>query len=362
VTKPTQRLHDAGQSLWLDNVTRRLLDDGSLEGYIREYSVTGLTSNPSIFDKAIESGPDYDEDIRRVKAGGASDQEVFFELALDDLRRACDLFMPAHDRTDGVDGWASMEVSPLLAHHTAPSIEQAKALYRRGQRPNLFVKIPGTSQGPTAIEECIFQGVPINVTLLFSTAQYLAAAEAYMRGLERRIEAGLDPAVPSVASLFISRWDKAVMGKVPQELRDRLGIAVAKQAYRSYRELLDSERWLRLQSAGARPQRVLWASLGTKDPQAPDVLYVAALAAPLTISTIPDETLKAFADHGHVGEMLPVDGGDAEEVLAEFARVGIDTHTLAEELQREGTEAFDRSWSDLMQSIAFKAERLTAAS
>ncbi|MGH2554890.1 MAG: transaldolase [Actinomycetota bacterium] len=360
--KPTQQLHDAGQSLWLDNVTRQLLDDGTLEEYIREYSVTGLTSNPSIFDKAIESGAEYDEDIRRMKAGGASDEEVFFELALADLRRACDLFMPAHDRTDGVDGWASMEVSPLLAHDTAGSIEQAKTLYGRGQRPNLFIKIPGTPQGPPAIEECIVHGVPINVTLLFSTLQFLAAAEAYMRGLERRIEAGLDAPVPSVASLFISRWDKAVMERVPDELRDRLGIAVAKQAYRAYREMLDSERWLRLQSAGARPQRLLWASMGTKDPQAPDVLYVAALAAPLTISTIPDETLKAFADHGHVGEMLPVDGGDCEEVLAEFAEAGIDTHALAEELQQEGMEAFDRSWNELMQSIASKAERLTAAS
>jgi transaldolase len=357
--KPTTELRAAGQSLWLDNLTRRLLDDGTLETYVREYSVTGLTSNPSTFAKAIAGGHDYDDDIRRLKAGGASDEETFFELALDDLRRACDLFMPAHERTDGVDGWASMEVSPFLAQDTAGSIAQAKALYGRGRRPNLFIKIPGTRQGALAIEECTFQGIPINVTLLFSSDQYLAAAEAYLRGLERRIDAGLDPAVPSVASLFISRWDRTVMGKVPNRLRNRLGIAVAKQAYRAYRMLLDSDRWLRLQNAGARPQRLLWASMGTKDPQAADVLYVSGLAAPFTISTIPDETLKAFADHGDVGEMLPVDGGDADEVLAAFAGEGLDTNALAEELQHEGTDAFDRSWNDLMRLIASKAESLT---
>jgi transaldolase len=356
--KPTQRLHDAGQSLWLDNITRALLDQGTLARYVTEYSVTGLTSNPTIFDKAIGGGADYDSDIANQKAKGASDEEVLFTLALADLRRAADLFAPVHARTDKVDGWVSLEVSPLLANDTASTIEAAKALHAAADRDNLFIKIPGTREGLPAVEECIFAGLPINVTLLFSAEQYQATAEAYLRGLERRVEAGLDPAVPSVASVFVSRWDKAVADKVPGELRNRLGIAVAKQAYRAYRELLNSPRWGHLENEGARVQRLLWASTSTKDPGAPDILYVAALAAPFTINTTPDETLLAFADHGEVGEVLSADGGDAEEVLADFARAGIDRTALADQLQKQGTESFVKSWKDLLDHIGSKHQQL----
>jgi transaldolase len=359
--KPTQALNEAGQSLWLDNITRALLDEGTLDRYITEYSVTGLTSNPTIFDRAIEGGHDYDADIADRKAAGAGDEEVFFELAMADLRRAADLFAPVHDRTDGVDGWVSLEVSPLLAHDTGSTIDEARALHRRAAQDNLFIKIPGTPEGLPAIEECVYFGVPINVTLLFSSEQYRAAAGAYLRGVERRIADGLDPAVGSVASLFVSRWDKAVAGKVPEELRDRLGINVARQAYRAYRELLDSPRWQRLANEGARPQRLLWASTSVKDPKAPDVLYVGALAAPFTINTMPDQTLEAFADHGKVGELLPADGGDSEEVIAAFARAGIDVGSLARELQREGADAFVTSWKGLLDRIGSRHEQLSGA-
>jgi transaldolase len=350
----TRDLHEIGQSLWLDNITRAMLNDGTLESYVHDYSVTGLTSNPVIFDKAIEQGNDYDDSIREAVGRGLRGEDLFFELAIQDLQRAADLFRPTYERTDGVDGWASLEVSPLLAYDADGTTKQAAALYERARRDNLFIKIPGTAEGAQAIEESVFAGVPINVTLLFSDEQYLVAAQAFMRGIERRIQAGLDPSVPSVASVFVSRWDKAVAGTVPDELRDRLGIAVAKLAYKAYRELLDSDRWLRLANAGARPQRLLWASTGTKDPEAPDVLYVEALAAPFTINTIPDKTLKAFAEHGRVGESMPVDGGDAEQVLAEFADVGIDRVALAEELQRDGADAFDESWTSLLATIESK--------
>jgi len=359
--KPTQALHEAGQSIWLDNITRGLLDKGTLDRYIAEYSVTGLTSNPTIFDKAIKGGGDYDADIADRKAGGASDEEVFFQLALADLRRAADLFAPIHERTDGVDGWVSLEVSPLLAHDTASTVDEAKALHRRAARDNLFIKIPGTTEGLPAIEECIYSGIPINVTLLFSAEQYRAAAGAYLRGVERRVADGLDPAVGSVASLFVSRWDKAVAGRIPEELRDRLGIAVARQAYRAYRELLDSPRWERLANEGARPQRLLWASTSVKDPEAPDVLYVAALAAPFTINTMPDKTLEGFADHGKTGEMLPADGGDADTVIAAFDKAGIDASSLAAELQREGADAFVTSWKDLLDRIGSRHKELSGA-
>jgi transaldolase len=352
---PTQRLRELGQSLWLDNITRDMLDDGTLERYIDEHSITGLTSNPTIFDKAISGGQDYDEQIASLAAEGTEPEDAFFELALADLRRAADLFAPAHARTDGVDGWVSIEVSPLLADDTAGTIEQVRELHAKGERDNLYVKIPGTEAGLPAIEESIAAGIPINVTLLFSTDQYLAAADAYMRGVERRIEAGLDPAVGSVASLFVSRWDVAVADEVPGELRNRLGIAVGKQAYRAYRQLLDSERWQRLANEGARPQRLLWASTGTKDPDASDVLYVEALAAPFTVNTMPDKTLLAFAEHGQVGEPLPVDGGDADDVLAEFERAGIGVDELAARLQVEGAEAFDKSWSELMETVSRQA-------
>jgi transaldolase len=356
--KPTQQLHDLGQSLWLDNITRTILDDGTLKGYIDELSVTGLTSNPTIFDKAISGGDAYDEQITELREKGLEPEEIFFELAIADLRRAADLFKPAHEQSDGIDGYVSLEVSPLLAYETDSTIKQATDLYGRADRENLFIKIPGTDQGLPAIEEAIFAGVPINVTLLFSAEQYLASAEAFMRGIERRIEAGLDPNVTSVASVFISRWDVAVADEAPPELSNQLGIAVGKQSYAAYRTLLASERWQKLAEKGARPQRLLFASTGTKDPDASDVLYIEAFAAPDTINTMPENTLKAFADHGKVGDPIPDDGGDAEEKLKAFAEAGIDTDALAARLQKEGAEAFVNSWNELVGSIASEAERL----
>ena len=358
--KPTQQLHDLGQSLWLDNITRGLLTSGTLRRYIDKLSITGLTSNPSIFDHAIKNSNFYDDAIRQKMKEGKSGEALFFELALEDLRQAADLFRPVYDQTNGTDGWVSMEVSPLFAHDTAQTISQTKQLSARGHRPNLFIKIPGTHEGVPAIEESIFAGVPVNVTLLFSSEQYVAAAEAYMRGIERRIEAGLNPNVCSVASLFISRWDKATMGKVSKELQNHLGIAVAHLTYKAYRQLLDTERWQRLANAGARPQRLLWASTGTKDPSASDVLYIRALAAPFTINTIPNATLLAFADHGELGELMPVDGGDAEKIIAKFGKAGIDHDQLANDLQREGAESFVKSWNELLGSIASKNVRLKA--
>jgi len=351
-------LHDLGQRLWLDNITRGLLASGTLARYIEEFSVTGLTSNPTIFDKAIKDAGLYDAAIRRKTAEGKSGEALFFELALEDLTQAADLFRPVHDATGGLDGWVSLELSPLLAHDTAGSVKAAVQLHRQAKRPNLFIKIPGTPQGVPAIEESIFAGVPINVTLLFSREQYLAAAEAYLRGIERRIAAGLDPKVRSVASIFVSRWDVAVKDRVPQPLRNRLGIAIAGRAYKAYRELLGSPRWRTLAAAGAWEQRLLWASTGTKDPHAQDTMYIEALAAPDTINTIPDKTLLAFADHGKLKGVMPRDGGDAEEVLAQFARLGIDDAALAAELQREGAEAFDKSWRDLLELIASKSATL----
>jgi transaldolase len=360
--KPTQELRELGQSLWLDNITRGLLASGTLAQYIEEFSVTGLTSNPSIFDHAIKDSNFYDEAIRQKRKEGKSGEELFFELALEDLRQATDLFRPIYDATGGLDGWASLEVSPLLAYDAASSVKEAVQLHARAQRPNLFIKIPGTSEGTVAIEEATFADVPVNVTLLFSREHYIASAEAYLRGVERRIAAGLDPKVHSVASVFISRWDKAVMGKVPKELQDRLGIAVAKRTYKAYRALLASERWQKLADAGAEPQRLLWASTGTKDPDASDVLYIEALAAPDTINTIPDKTLLAFADHGRVGSVLPIDGGDAEEVIAKFVACGIDDQQLATDLQREGAESFVKAWKDLIDRIDSKSATLKAAS
>jgi transaldolase len=356
--KATQRLHEMGQSLWLDNITRGLLTSGTLRRYIAEFSVTGLTSNPTIFDHAITNSHDYDDAIRRKLNEGQSGEALFFELALEDLRQAADLFRPIHDRTNGLDGWVSLEVSPALAHDTAGTIAAATALHARAARPNLFIKIPGTEEGLPAIEEAIFAGVPVNVTLLFSREQYLAAAEAYSRGIERRVAAGLTPEASSVASIFISRWDVAVMGKTSDTLRDRLGIAIAKRTYKAYRELLDSPRWQRLLNTGARPQRLLWASTGTKDPKASDILYVKALAAPFTINTMPEATLKDLADHGELGAPLPADGGDCEEVLATFAKTGIDTDALAAQLQDEGAKSFVKSWNELLQCIASKSEAL----
>jgi transaldolase len=349
--KPTAQLHELGQSLWLDNITRPMLGDGTLGGYVDELSVTGLTSNPTIFDKAISQGDAYDEQIAEAGLGAASTEELFFDLALADLRDAADLFAPIHQRTEGVDGWVSLEVSPRLADDTAATIEQAHRLHGEGGRDNLFVKIPGTEAGLPAIEESIFAGIPINVTLLFSTEQYLAAADAYMRGVERRIEAGLNPAVASVASVFVSRWDVAVADQVPTELHNRLGIAIGGRAYCAYRRLLGSQRQQRLFNEGARPQRLLFASTGTKDPKASDVLYVEAFATPFTVDTMPEPTLHAFADHGTVGEPLSADGGDAEEVLTEFGAAGVDVDALAARLQEEGKQSFDESWRELLGTI-----------
>jgi transaldolase len=358
--KPTQELHDLGQSLWLDNITRTILNDGTLASYIDELSVTGLTSNPTIFDKAITGGDAYDGQISELTEQGLSPEDIFFAVAISDLQGAADLFAPVHERTGRVDGFCSLEVSPLLADDAQATIEQVSRLHDEGSRDNLFIKIPGTQAGLKAIEESIYAGTPVNVTLLFSTDQYLAAADAYMKGIERRISEDLDPFVPSVASLFISRWDVAVADEVSDELRNRLGIAVGKRTYRAYRELLDSDRWQRLEDNGARPQRLLFASTGTKDPNASDVLYIEAFAAPNTVNTMPDKTLLAFADHGEVGEPIPADGGDADDVLGAFQSAGVDTDELAARLQREGAEAFVKSWKDLLESIESESRRLAA--
>jgi transaldolase len=384
--KATQKLHDMGQSLWLDNITRGLLTGGTLRRYIQEFSITGLTSNPTIFDHAIKNSHDYDDAIRQKLQEGKSGEALFFELALEDLQQAADLFRPIHDRTNGVDGWVSLEVSPLLAHDTAGTLAAAKELHARAGRPNLFIKIPGTKEGNPAIEEAIFAGVPINVTLLFSRAQYVAAAEAYLRGIERRISAGLNPNVGSVASLFVSRWDVAVRAKAPAALRaqldaalahnpfpdrplaseaglrDQLGIAVAGQTYETYRFLVDSPRWQRIFNAGARRQRLLWASTGTKDPEASDILYIHALAAPFTVNTMPEATLKALADHGEIRQTLPAHARYCDEVLAKFAAAGIDLDALAAQLLDDGAKSFDKSWNELLASIASKGETLKKAS
>jgi transaldolase len=352
--KATQELQQLGQSLWLDNITRGMLKDGTLQRYIRDFSVTGLTSNPTIFEKAIGESDAYDDSIRKKTAAGTTGEALFYELALEDLTAAADQFRGVFDQTQDLDGWVSLEISPLLADDTAGSIAAAKRLHARARRANLFIKIPGTAAGLPAIEECIFAGIPINVTMLFSREQCMAAAEAYLRGIERRRAAGLDPKVASVASLFVSRWDVAIKDKVPAELRNRLGIAVARRTYRSYCELQESSRWKTLADAGAPMQRLLWASTGTKDPAASDVLYVEALAAPGTINTLPEKTLQAFADHGQVGAAMPIDGGDAEAVLAAFARAGVNEAALASQLQREGTAAFAKSWHELLDTLAAK--------
>jgi transaldolase len=348
--KPTEKLHDRGQSLWLDNITRGMLDAGDIGRYIETNSVSGLTSNPSIFDNAIATG-DYDESIRDASGQGLSNEEIFYILAIADLQRAADLFAPIHLRTSGVDGWVSLEVSPLLAYDTAKTVEAAKSLHARAQRNNLFVKIPGTPQGLPAIEECIASAVPVNVTLLFDADQYRAAADAYLRGIERRVASGLDPTVGCVASVFISRWDAAVVKSVPEELKNQLGLAVAQETYRAYRDVMESDRFQRLENSGARMQRLLWASTKTKDPAAPDTLYVAGLAAPFTINTMPNRTLDAFFDHGEVGELLARDGGDCDAQLQRFAAVGIDKKALALKLQDEGAASFAASWSDLLARI-----------
>jgi transaldolase len=359
--KATQLLHNLGQSIWLDNITRDLLNSGTLRHYIDDLSVTGLTSNPTIFDHAIKNSSAYDAAIAGVLRSGKSGEELFFDLALDDITRAADQFRPIHDKTNGVDGWVSLEVSPMLAHDTESTLREARDLSARAGRSNLFIKIPGTNEGVPAIEEAIFSGIPVNVTLLFSREQYLAVAEAFLRGIERRIDAGLNPNVGSVASVFVSRWDTAVASNVPEALRNRLGIAVAMRTYKAYRSLLGSPRWQRVYNAGARPQRLLWASTGTKDPKAADILYVKALAAPFTVNTMPEATLKALAEHTELGSILPADGGDCEEVLAQFAKAGIDIDALAAQLQDEGAKSFVKSWNELMEVIEYKSTAIQKA-
>ncbi|HXV80929.1 MAG TPA: transaldolase [Candidatus Binatia bacterium] len=360
--KATQLLHNLGQSIWLDNITRDLLTSGTLKRYIAELSVTGLTSNPTIFDHAIKNSSAYDDPIRAGLAKGKSGEALFFDLALEDLIQAAHLFRPTHEQTNGVDGWVSLEVSPLLAHDATRTLAAAKELHARASQPNLLIKIPGTKEGLPAIEEAIFAGVPVNVTLLFSREQYVAAAEAFLRGIERRIDAGLKADVGSVASVFISRWDVAVMGKVPDALREQLGIAIAKRTYKAYRDLTCSPRWQRVYNAGARPQRLLWASTGTKDPKASDVLYVKALAAPFTVNTMPEGTLKALADHGEINEIMSADGGDCEAVLDRFGKAGVDVVALAAKLQDEGAKSFVASWNELMGVIASKCDAIKKAS
>src|SRR5262245_31425272 len=359
--KATHQLQQLGQSLWLDNITRELLTSGTLRRYIDELSVTGLTSNPTIFDHAIKNSTAYDATIRKCAKAANSSEKIFFDFALEDFTRAADLFRPTWDKTIGVDGWVSLEVSPLLAYDTAGTVAAAKELHARAGRPNVFIKIPGTKEGLPAIEESIFAGIPINVTLLFSREHYLAAAEAFLRGVERRIDAGLRPDIGSVASVFVSRWDAAITSQVAESLRNRLGIAVAKRTYRAYRTLLASSRWQRAYNAGARPQRLLWASTGTKDPKASDVLYIKSLAAPFTVNTMPEGTLKALADHGDVGPLLPSDGGDCEAVLAEFAKARVDVESLAAQLQDEGAKSFVKSWDELMNVITAKGAALAKA-
>lgn len=355
--KITQQLHDLGQSLWLDNIRRELLTSGTLGHYIDELSVTGLTSNPTIFEHAIKDSDLYDDAIVEKALAGTSGETLFFELALEDLVQAADLFRPVYDATAGVDGWVSLEVSPLLVDDTAGTIEAAVQLHAQAQRPNLFIKIPGTPAGIDAIEETIFAGVPVNVTLLFSREHYIAAAEAYMRGIERRIVGGLNANVASVASLFVSRWDVAIKGKVPDALKNRLGIAISMRTYKAYRDLLVTPRWQKLAAAGAQPQRLLWASTGSKDPAASDTLYLEALVAADTIDTIPEKTLLAFADHGqHKGVMA--DDGEAEALLASFSQVGIDIDALAQQLQDEGAQSFVKSWRSLLQRIESKSAAL----
>jgi transaldolase len=360
--KATQKLHELGQSIWLDNITRDLLTSGTLKRYISELSLTGLTSNPTIFDQAVSHSSAYDSAIRAKLGQGKSGESLFFELAIEDLSQAADMFRPVWDRSGGVDGWVSLEVSPLLAYDSASTTTAAKDLHARAQRRNLFIKIPGTKEGLPAIEESIFAGVPVNVTLLFSREHYVAAAEAYLRGIERRIAAGLSADVASVASVFVSRWDAAVASKVPEPLRNRLGIAIAKRTYKAYSELLGSARSQRIYNAGGRPQRLLWASTGTKDPSASDILYVKALAAPFTVNTVPEKTVLAFADHGEVDGILPADGGDCEATLQQFAKAGVDIDALATQLQEDGAKSFVKSWHELMGVISAKSDVLAKAS
>jgi transaldolase len=350
---PTAVLSMAGQSIWVDNITRAMLG-GTLQRYIAEWSVVGLTSNPTIFAKAIAGSADYDAQVAGLAARGMGEEAAFFEIALADLVRACDLFAGVHARTGGVDGWCSLEVSPLLAYDAASTVRQAVELHARAGRPNLYIKVPGTKEGIPAIEELTFRGIPVNVTLLFDTAHYLAAAEAYLRGLERRVAAGKAPDTSGVASLFISRWDATLDAKLPPALRNRVGLAIGADAYAAYVELHSSARWLALQAKGARPQRLLYASTGTKDPKLPASLYVEGLASPITVNTVPEATLQAFHAGGRVTAVLPPDGGPLRAALAEARSAGIDLPGTAAALQEQGAKAFVQSWNDLLKDIRTK--------
>ena len=356
--KSTQALHALGQSLWLDNITRQLLNDGTLARYIEDFDITGLTSNPTIFEKAIGKSTAYDEQIAALTNQGKSGEVLFFELALQDLTLAADLFRPVFDSTDGADGWVSLEVSPLLAHDAAGTIAAAADLHARAARPNLFIKIPGTAEGMEAIEQTIFAGIPVNVTLLFSPRQYRAAAEAYLRGIERRIERGLDPRVRSVASIFVSRWDVAANQALPKTMHNQLGLAIAEKTYQAWWDFQGSARWIAAANAGAQKQRMLWASTGVKDSRASDTMYVERLVAPDTINTMPEATLLAFVDHGRGGAAMPIEGSDAEPVLADCRAAGIDVTELAQRLQVEGADAFTASWTKLLAGIAAKVKAL----
>ena len=354
----TKNLHQLGVSIWLDNITREMLDNGILKNYIDDFCITGLTSNPSIFEAAIAKTSYYDETIRSYTHPGLSHEEVFFKLAIEDIRRAADLFIPVYQKTNGLDGFVSIEVSPLLAYDAENTIRSARDIFSRVGRPNVFIKIPGTPEGLPAIEKVIAEGIPVNVTLLFSAEQYSAAAEAVLKGIETRIEKGLDPCVNSVASVFVSRWDKAVAAKAPAELLNKLGIAVMQKTYSAYLDFLRSPRVQRLMNFGVFPQRLLWASTGTKDPNASDILYVKNLAAPYTVNTIPENTLMAYADHGEEGELLNGDASSADKIIGQFRELSVDYFTLAEQLQAEGADAFKKSWDNLIRSIADKRDQI----
>ena len=357
-----QRLHEVGQSLWLDSINRAMLRSGALARYVSELAVTGLTSNPTILGHAMAASTDYDASLRTWLQHGVNEpQDLVYRLALEDLAAAASLFYPAWDATQGGDGYVSIEVPPDLAYETPRTVALAKWLQDEAGFENLLVKIPGTPQGLAAMEEAVVAEIGINVTLLFSDAQYLQTAEAYVRALERRLEAGLSLAVPSVASVFVSRWDKAADPLLSPEMHGRLGLAEAKKVYASYRQLLSSERWHALAQAGARPQRVLWASTSAKDPALADTYYVEALAAPDTIDTMPEKTLLAFAEHGVVGDLLEADYARAEEVVAAVAGQDVDVDALAESLQRQGARAFGADWASLLDAIATKSKRLSSA-
>jgi transaldolase len=354
----TQKLCGQGVSLWLDNLTREMLDNGVLTNYITDLSVTGLTSNPSIFEAAIAKTDYYDKAISKISYSGLSDEDVFFSLAIKDIHRAADLFLPVYQKTNGLDGFVSIEVSPLLAYDTENTIKAAKEIHRKVNRPNAFIKIPGTPQGLPAIEMAIAAGIPVNVTLLFSAEQYLAAAEAYLRGIEARINKGLNPDIRSVASVFVSRWDKAVADTSPLELRNKLGIAIMQKTFQVYCQFLSSQKVKRVMNFGVFPQRLLWASTGTKDPNASDILYVKNLVAPYTVNTIPEKTLLAFADHGETGEPLTGDTKSADQIISQFEALSVNYQQLAVQLQKEGAEAFNQSWGNLLKAINYKRTRL----